>query len=101
MTIGLLFVFVAVVAIIIVLLWTFEPNLRAKMKGWTTIIELLGSGVYWLMDKLTGGIQDAVSAGYVPAWLVGYIPLIMIVWLIMKRFDTTTPVGVKPSPTVS
>ena len=93
MTLGALFGILALIGIIVVVVWNFVPSMRDKMRGWSTVIEAGGAFVYWALGQLTGGLQDAVNAGYVPAWLVGYIPVIMLVYIIWKRFITTTPVG--------
>jgi len=93
MTIGLLFAIVAVLGIAAAVVWNFYPPVREQLKGWTTVIEAGGAFLYWVMGQLTGGLQDAIGAGYVPSWLVGYIPAIMLIWFLLKRFGTTTPVG--------
>lgn len=95
MTIGLLFTLAAVILIAAALVWNFYPPVRNQLKGWTTVIEGVGGFTYWFMGQVTGGIQDAVAAGYVPSWLVGWIPVIMFAYIILKRFGTTTPVGQK------
>lgn len=94
MTYGLIFALLTVVGIAAVLVWNFVPSIHAKVNGWTTVLELIGSTVYVILDKLTGGVQDAVAAGYVPSWLVGWVPVLMFVWFLYKRFMTKDKVGV-------
>lgn len=93
MTIGLIFVIVAVVGIAAALVWNFVPSIHARVNGWTTVIELIGTTVYGVLATLTGGVQDAVAAGYVPSALVGWVPVLLFVWFIYKRFMTKAPVG--------
>jgi hypothetical protein len=94
MTLGLIFALAAVLLTAAILVWNFVPAIHAKVNGWTTVLELIGTITYGVLANVTGGVQDAVAAGYVPSWLVGYIPILLLVWFVYKRFMTKAPVGV-------
>lgn len=95
MTIGLIFIIIAVLGIAAILVWTFVPAVHERFKTYTTVLEAGGALLYTIMGDLTGGIQDAVTAGYVPSWIIGYLPVIFFAWFLYKRLITTTPVGTK------
>jgi hypothetical protein len=93
--IGLLFVCTIVVLAIVVALWTFLPAFRDRMKGYSTVAEgFIGIGL-GLFGQFAGAIQDAQAAGYIPPALVTYVPFIICLWFILKRFGTDTAVGQK------
>lgn len=90
------FVFIAaVVFIAIVAMWNFIPSWRAKMKGYSTIAEGVIALAMGVFDKVSGGIQDAQAAGYIPPQLLSYVPIVLLVWFIAKRLVTTTAPGQK------
>lgn len=90
---GALFVVLVVIAVAAVAVWNLVPAVRDKVKGWTTILEAsMGSFIYFF-GEITGGLQEALNAGLVPKWLLPIIPFLLFMWVILKRFQTKTPVG--------
>jgi len=96
--IALLFIIAAIVLIGVVLIWNLYPPARAAMKGYSTIAEgVIGVGL-GIFGQFAGALQDAQAAGYIPPNLVAYLPYVLILWFIVKRFMTSTPAGVRESP---
>lgn len=92
---GALFLFVCFVAIVAVLAWNFIPDLRQKVKGWSTVLEAGLAGGLYLFDQVSQGLQEALKAGWVPKEMITYLPLVFFAWVILKRFQTKAPVGKK------
>lgn len=92
---GLLIFLAFIVFIIVVLLWNFVPKLRDAMRGYSTIAEGGIAFVIGIFGQISGAIQDAQTAGYIPPQLLAYVPFILLAWFVVKRFATTTAVGVK------
>lgn len=92
---GALFLFICFLAVVLVLAWNFVPGIREKFKGWTTILEGSLAAFLYLFDQVSQGLQEAMKAGWVPKELITYLPLIFFAWVILKRFQTKTPVGKK------
>lgn len=95
MHLGGIFVILIVLTVVAVIAWNFVPGIKQKLSGWTTLLEGGLSVLYMVFGAVTGAIQDAQAAGFLPPWLVQYGPWIIIVWLLFKRIRTTEPVGVK------
>lgn len=93
--IGLLFISACIVAGIVFILWNFVPSLREKMKGYSTVVEGLMMTVIGFLGQITGAIQDAQTAGYIPPQIAAYIPFVFLIYFVLKRFGTTTPIGQK------
>lgn len=91
-----LFIFLAFVVFgIVIALWTFVPKFHAVMKSYSTIAE---GGIALLLGafgQISGAIQDAQAAGYIPPQLATYVPFVILAWFIVKRFVTSTAVGQK------
>jgi len=87
-------VFIVLVAIPVIL-WNFVPSIRAKTRGWSTMLEATLGGVIYALGQATDGLKELQSAGYLPGWLVAYLPYVFIAWVIAKRLQTKTPVGKK------
>lgn len=78
-----------------ILAWNFYPPLRAKMRGWSTILEgILGTGMYYF-EIFSGALQEGQEAGYIPENIEQYVPFVILGWILVKRFQTKTPVGQK------
>lgn len=92
---GLLFIAAVVVLLIAIALWNFVPSWRSAMKGYTTVLEGLIGLVLSILAPLTGALQDAQAAGYIPPQIAAYVPIVFFVYLILKRFGTSSPVGQK------
>jgi len=89
------FVLFAVIALIPVILWNFVPAVREKFKGWTTILEAGLGAVIYTLGQATDGLHELQAAGYLPGWLVAYVPYVFIAWVVVKRIQTTTPIPPK------
>jgi len=86
---------IAIIFIVAVIVWNVVPGIREKMRGWSTVIEgAAGTAIYYF-----GGFADALkegqSMGYVPHDISGYVPMVLLLWLIVKRWQTSTPIGRK------
>lgn len=91
-----LFLLVAFIVFgIVALVWNFVPSWRAKMKGYSTIAEGVITFAIGVFGEITGAIQDAQQAGYLPPQLLTYVPFVILAWFIIKRLVTTTAPGAK------
>ena len=90
-----LIMIITVLAVAIALAWNFYPPFREKMRGWSTIAEgAIGVGISYY-GVFAESIKEGQAAGYIPENLLQYIPFIVLAWIIIKRFQTRTPVGKK------
>lgn len=90
-----IFVILAVIVAALIIAWNTVPSFREKMKGWSTVLEaVLATAVYWY-GQVSDALVEAQHAGYLPSQWVGYLPYVIMVWMILKRLQTTTPVGSK------
>jgi hypothetical protein len=92
---GLFIACLFVVFVVIVVVWNFVPKFRAVMKGYSTVAETGIGAAAWILGQITGAIQDAQAAGYLPPQLLAYLPAVFLLWFLLKRFVTDTPVGQK------
>lgn len=77
----------------IVAAWNFYPPLREKLKGWSTIAEgFIGTTLYYF-GAVSEALKEGQAAGYVPENLEQYVPMVLFAWVVLKRFQTKTPVG--------
>ena len=90
-----LYVVALIVACVAILAWNFVPSWREKLQGWSTIAEGVIGVVLYYFAQFAGAIQDAQSAGYIPSNVAQYVPFILLAWVVIKRFQTSGPVGVK------
>lgn len=79
----------------VVLIWNFVPAVRDKLKGWSTVLETLMAGTLYAAGVIGDAIKEAQAAGYIPSQWLGYVPYILMAWVLLKRFQTKTPVGKK------
>lgn len=92
-----LFIFLVIVVFgATIAVWNFVPSFRDKMRGYSTVAEGGIAFFIGVFGQISGAIQDAQTAGYIPPQLLTYVPFVILAWFIVKRFATTTPVGVKP-----
>lgn len=82
-------------AIAAALAWNLIPALRAKLKGWSTLLETALGGALYAAGVLGDAIQEAQKLGYIPSQWLGYVPYVLMAYLILKRVQTKTPVGGK------
>lgn len=94
---GLFFLCIVIVLVAVIAAWNLVPSWRDKMRGYSTIVESLAMSVAGVFGIVAGGIQDAQQAGYLPPQLLAYVPFVLLLWMIVKRFQTTTPIGLKPA----
>lgn len=90
--IALILVLLAIAAAIA---WNVVPILRAKVKGWSTVLETALGGVLYGAGVVGDAIQEAQRLGYIPSQWLGYVPYILMAYLLLKRLQTNTPVGKK------
>lgn len=88
---------ILIIALGLVLAWNFIPAAREKMRGWSTILEGLMATVFTYFGNFAEAIQEAERFGYLPenVNVERTVPLILFAWLVLKRFQTSTPVGKK------
>lgn len=92
---GTILVILLILFVVAVVVWNFVPSIRKKLRGWTTVLEGAVGSLIWLYGNITDALQEAQKAGYLPTQLVSYVPVIILVWLVIKRVHTNTPVGKK------
>jgi len=73
--------------------WNTVPVLRKKLQGWSTLLETALGGLLYAAGVVGDAIQEAQKLGYVPSQWVGYIPYVLMAYLVIKRMQTKTPVG--------
>lgn len=91
----LLFLLAVIVFGIVVALWNFVPSWRDKMRGYSTVAEGVITIVLGIFGQVSGAIQDAQNAGYLPPQLATYVPFVLLAWFIVQRLRTQEPVGPK------
>ncbi len=86
-----------VVALVIAaaLAWNTVPILRKKLQGWSTLLETALGGLLYAAGVIGDAIQEAQKLGYIPSQWIGYIPYVLMAYLVIKRMQTKTPVGGK------
>jgi len=89
----MIWILLAVVAL--VLAWNFVPSLREKMKGYSTIVEGTLGTIFTSFGVFGEALEEANVAGYIPDNWSSYVPFILLGWIVVKRFQTKTPVGEK------
>jgi len=90
-----LFTVVCILGLGAVLAWNFYPPLREKLRGWTTVLDGLLTGAIWVFGQVSDALQEAQKAGYIPSQIVSYVPIVILLWFVLKRVTTKTPVGKK------
>lgn len=85
----MLLVFASVIA------WNVYPPFRKRLRGWSTIIEGTLGTVLTYFGVFADALQEAKNLGYLPENIETYLPTIILVWVILKRLQTNTPVGGK------
>lgn len=80
-------------ALLAFLAWNFIPSVREKMRGKSTIIETLTTASLFYSGILADAANQLVADGLIPAEYKHYIPGIVFFYLVVKRLQTTTPVG--------
>ena len=75
--------------------WNTVPILRKKVQGWSTLLETALGGLLYAAGVVGDAIQEAQKLGYIPSQWVGYIPYVLMAYLVIKRMQTKTPVGGK------
>lgn len=85
--------FILLIVLAAALVWNFYPPLRARMRGFSTIVEIvIGLALAWL-GILAEAAQELHAAGFIPDGYERYVPWLMTVYFIVKRIQTRTPVG--------
>jgi len=90
---------IIIVALVIsaALVWNFVPAVRKKVAGWSTVIEAVLGGALYYFGILSDAIQEAQKAGYIPSQWLGYVPYVLMAYVLVKRIQTKAPVGKKAS----
>lgn len=84
---------IAAVAIALVVAWNVYPPLRRILRGWSTIAEgAIGVALYYF-DIFASVIEEARVNGYLPDDFEKYTPIILMLWVVVKRRQTTTAMG--------
>lgn len=83
-----------------IILWNTVPTWREYMRGYSTWVEAAATAVVgygaWAVDwygSVVESIQETEYAEYVPENIAAYIPIAILIWMAIKRKQTTTPVG--------
>lgn len=78
--------------LILVIAWNVFPKFRSQMKGTSTIIEgVLGAGLTYF-GLFAQALDEAQGKGLIPEDYITYVPIVLCVWIIVKRIQTSTPV---------
>ncbi len=79
--------------LVLVLAWNFIPAFREKMRGYSTIMETLAGASLYYSGILAEAANQLVADGILPADYKHWTPAIVFAYLVIKRMQTTTPVG--------
>lgn len=85
------------IALGLILAWNFIPAVRQRMRGWSTILEGFMATILTYFGNFAEALQEAQQLGYLPenVRFQDAIPAILFAWVVIKRFQTKTPVGKK------
>lgn len=86
-------IIIIVLFIIVVLIWNFVPSIREKMRGYSTIVEVVVATVMQYFGMFAEALQEASASGYIPENYAQIVPGIICVYLVAKRFQSRTAVG--------
>lgn len=81
------------VVLALVVAWNVIPQFRDRLRGWSTILEGALGTVLVYADVLGGALEEAQNSGYVPDNWQTFVPALILGWIVLKRFQTSTPVG--------
>ena len=88
-------IFLFPIVIALVAAWNFYSPFRAKLRGWSTILEGLIGTVFAYFGIFADALEEGQRQGYIPENFVQYVPIILLAWIVIKRVQTKTPVGGK------
>lgn len=84
------------------LAWNFVPAAREKMRGYSTMVEGLGAALIGYASyaadwygALVESLEGSPYREYLPDNLATYVPLAIVIWAVIKRIQTTSPLGKK------
>lgn len=86
--------------IIAALVWNLVPAIRAKMRGFSTVVEgalatIIGYAAYFTdwYGAFIESIEGTPYQDWMPENLSAIIPALIVIWSIIKRVQTKTAVG--------
>lgn len=82
-----------VLAVAMVLLCNFYGPIRKKLRGYSTILEGLVGTAFAYFGVFAEVIEEGQRSGLLPDNIMTYAPMILFAWIVLKRFQTKTPVG--------
>lgn len=83
------------IAVGLVVAWNIYPPLRAKLRGWSTIIEGIIGTAFTYFGIFAEALEEGQRSGYLPENILTYVPMVLFAWVLIKRIQTKTPVGGK------
>ena len=86
-------ILIVIAACALVLAWNFIPSFRERMRGWSTIVESTLGVILYYFGLFSDALTEAQQSGYIPENWVQYVPFVLLAWIVLKRFQTTTPLG--------
>ena len=90
-----MYVAIIILCVLAFAAWNFLPQIRAKMRGFSTIIEgAIGTFLY-VTEIGIEGVREIDASGYMPVEVAPWVPWLIGGWIFFKRFQTTTAVGGK------
>lgn len=82
------------------LVWNLVPAIRARMRGFSTVVEgalatVIGYAAYFTdwYGAFIEAIEGTPYRDWMPENLAAVIPAMIVVWSVVKRVQTKTPVG--------
>jgi len=88
-------IIILIIAVALIVAWNVYPPLRAKLRGWSTIIEGIIGTVFTYFGIFAEALEEGQRSGYLPENILTYVPMVLFAWVVMKRIQTKTPVGGK------
>ena len=79
--------------IVLVILWNLYKPLRARMRGFSTIIEGAIGTLLIYLEVFSEAIQEGQALGFLPDWISQHAAIFVFGWIVLKRIQTSSTVG--------
>ena len=93
--IAMLIYILLALAVVAVVAWEFVPQLRERMRGWTTIATSAVVAAVPLAGEVLDVLQDTQWREFIPEGAWKWALAAFAGWAIIKRIQTRSPVGRK------
>ena len=88
-------IYFVLAVILVVVAWNVVPAFRDRLRGWSTVAEGVLGTIMTYFGIFGDALEEANAAGYIPDNWTMYVPFLLLGWVVIKRFQTSTAVGSK------